>query len=407
MPPDPGCLCRLLARGADSVLCSSLSPWDWRQLVTSARNEGVQPLLCAVLESGGWLEALPDALRRQLTRSRFTTGAANWVSFEQLPEILSAIREAQPAADDRPTAVVVKGAVLAAALYPSFKLRPMVDIDLLVRRSRLEAVLEALKSLGYREEAPEMARGLRTIVRHGLSLRGGPLAKVVLDLHWNLIGGDADRRSPRLEWFWETEPLTPTEEFAREVAAFGGSHARLPLSFPQLTPTAHLPYLAAHLVLQHGSAEAPLLWFYDIHLLIERCGPRLDWEEIVRRAREFRWLAAVRAAVEGTRARFDTELPEGVITELDAAREPSSSWLIQSLAEPQTPATRFWTQLRCLGWTARLRFTWKTVRPRWGLRSMALPATPPVVVASRVSPPLGGDEPPPGRVDTRQDTEEA
>jgi hypothetical protein len=123
-----------------------------------------------------------------------------------------------------------------------------------------------------------------------------------------------------------------------------------------LAPTAHLLYLAAHLMLHHGGAEARLIWFYDVHLMVEREGDGLDWDELVRRASQFRWAPALAAALRGARDRFGTRLPDGLLEELAVAGNGQTAWLVRRRAAPlQTRATAVFAKVASLDWPARLR----------------------------------------------------
>jgi len=105
--------------------------------------------------------------------------------------------------------VILKGAALATTIYPNPALRPLSDIDLLIPRQHLEPAVQALKSLGYREPYPEMAPELNRAIHYHTHLRGGPQQSVAVELHWNLVAGDTDWRTPSLDWFWtQTEPIS-------------------------------------------------------------------------------------------------------------------------------------------------------------------------------------------------------
>ena len=69
-------------------------------------------------------------------------------------------------------------------------------------------------------------------------------------------------------------------------------------------------------MLQHGEGDSFLRWFYDIHLLIEREGERIHWDELVGRAREFEWTPTVNSALQTTRQSFQTRIPRGFLRSL-------------------------------------------------------------------------------------------
>jgi hypothetical protein len=172
-----------------------------------------------------------------------------------------------------------------------------------------------------------------------------------VEIHWGLVAGVDDRRSPRnLDWFWnQTEPVMVDIE--------SGAQFRRPETFVHLTPTAHLLYLAAHLVLQHGGAR--LLWYFDIHRLVSQSGQRLDWEKIQKQARELGWTTSLHAALTGVHERFRTSLPDNILESVEAERGFSQP---VGGAKPYDDAA--WDEMVNLTWPARVRFLWDHFFPR-------------------------------------------
>jgi len=321
------------------ALWSTLSQGEWNELAETARQEGVAPLLYHVQASAGWPSRMPTRLRGELRVECLKAGGSNLLVYRELGRILSALGGG---------VVLLKGAALANTLYPSIALRPMTDIDILVRRERVESAVETLRSIGYGDVAPEMTPGLSRQTHFEVALKGGPRGYVITELHWSLVGAEGDWRSPNLDWFWsETEAWRMEEE--RDAAG-------APLSALQLRPHAHLLYLAAHLMLQHGGANGRLLWEYDIHLLATRYAKRIDWEELRGRARDFHWAPALHAALVRTHRTFGTALPEGYLQALESDGDRRSKALVENKAQPiQTPATATWNYLRSLDRRSRRR----------------------------------------------------
>lgn len=363
-------VCQILAGQSKHVNWSVFSPSAWGFLVNVAQEEGVAPLLCYTLDAAGWPEGMPPLCRHDLRAAYYHTAAHNLLIYQELTRILTAIHNPalSPVEGSQFTirTVVLKGAALARTIYPDMALRPLSDIDLLVPRQYLEPAVQALRSLGYAEPHPEMVRGLNRATSWHVHLRGGPHQRIAVELHWNLIASDSDWRTPPLGWFWEQTERWKVEKGKWKKENGGGSPSNLhsPSSVFHLTPTAHLLYLAAHLMLQHGGAEARLLWFYDLHLLIAREGERLDWDELVGRAGEFRWAPALHAALSGLQARFDTQIPHRVLDSLAQIHDPQAQRLVQRKAvQTQAETTGIRVVLARLDWRARLRLAWSIACP--------------------------------------------
>jgi hypothetical protein len=103
---------------------------------------------------------------------------------------------------------VLKGPALAATVYPSIALRPFGDLDLLLPRQHLATAVQALRSLGYQEAYPDKIPRFTEMVSNNIEFRSTTPRRPIVELHWGLIAGDNDLRSPPLDWFWEqTVPL--------------------------------------------------------------------------------------------------------------------------------------------------------------------------------------------------------
>jgi hypothetical protein len=283
---------RFLSRALTGrILEDDVRDWtdsEWLELVERAIQEGVGPLLYDRL---GRLPAQPpEEPRRRLEREYYNTAAGNVLLYQELARILAALEGEE--------VLVLKGADLAASLYPNIALRPMGDIDLLVHPEALDAALHRLSESGYTSSIPEMAPGFNRLLRHGSLLTSADRRGVGVDLHWSLVYGPIDRRAPDLDWFWSRA----------ETSAFESAAGQIRL--PRLSATAHFLYLAAHLVLQHGASRGRLVWYYDLHLLSTL--RTLDWTELFRQAESIAWSDALCDAVTRTCELFGTELPEAL-----------------------------------------------------------------------------------------------
>jgi hypothetical protein len=173
---------------------------------------------------------------------------------------------------------VLKGAALAALVYPRPDLRPMGDLDLLVSPARGSEALELLRELGFEAGAPCWRQRL---VSHQLPPASrGPRCDVVVEIH---VAGLSYLAPGRLA-------LGRDARVARLPAAAGGA------PMPTLEPTAMLRQLVAHAV----NVRQPLLLVHlaDLARWIERFGDRIDWPELRERwPREHRRLAWLAQAV--------------------------------------------------------------------------------------------------------------
>ena len=122
----------------DRVSVWSDSP-DWSQVVAVAQREGLATILLA--RAGTF--ALPADARNQLETLRQHTRINNARRLMQLEEGLDRFD-----ADNIP-AIVLKGAALIALVYERAALRPMLDVDLLVRRDDFARAGKLFHAAGF------------------------------------------------------------------------------------------------------------------------------------------------------------------------------------------------------------------------------------------------------------------
>ena len=285
----PQNLCYLLVNHAEAVQ-GAMTELQWRKLVDLAVHERVGALLFRKLRERCELDELPDEARAALSEQYLLNAAQNRIFSSELARIAEKFENRDV------SCVLLKGAALAHSLYEEPALRPMNDIDLLIQPEELNSAINQMGSLGYEVLAAshlEHTAWLDQAANHHVHLRN-ILLGVSVELHWRLIGGKDDWRSPDSAWFWEQK---------RPLA----SVANLP--FYELAPEACLLYLAAHAELQHGVSSSPLLWYYDIYLLLEKYANELDWELVIKKAVELNWAEALFQALDSVELFFGLELP--------------------------------------------------------------------------------------------------
>jgi len=205
----------------------------------------------AVRDPAGAEAILPGL--REVTRK---TLVDNLVLLKALQDVASALSE------EGIGFVVLKGASLLGLVYPEIQMRPMTDVDLLIREKDWPKVGDTLQSRGYRLPAAEAERYYAENWYHQLVESSG-IPPTNLEFHWNLESVERSRIDP--------------EELIHEAVACeieGQPYLRL--------GDHHLfVHLAVHLA--HHYQSPALIWAVDIRRLIERGG--LDWEMIGRTAK--------------------------------------------------------------------------------------------------------------------------
>ena len=243
-----------LLKGADATTPAPPGPADaaWDTIISEAILQGLAPLLYGWLTGSGWAAKLPPALRERIKSNVFRLAARNIAFGRELARILRAFEARQVAC------APVRGPALAELLYGTITMRPMGDLDFLVRKDALPAVTDILQGLGFQERnrQPGFAQAYCNTLEFVSERHGG----MIVEPHWTIVYPPfADRIDMEAVW-------------KRCVRGTVGGVETWRLGREDL-----LLHLCLHLV--HRGDSAPLLWFYELDRLIRQAGDAFDWPE--------------------------------------------------------------------------------------------------------------------------------
>ena len=302
---------------------------DWEAARWAVQVYGIGPLLDRAAESWPDADALHPVFRSYLAEQRRLSGERVALLLQDLAEILRACEQEQIAA------IPLKGSLLATLYYAEPGLRPMNDLDLLVRPADEQRMLRLLERLRYQP----LARSQKHLLlarpeSHGpvVSFTGEhPDNPRSLDLHTRLA-----------EYFWGIHYDLTEEAWAGSVPGrLQDAEARV------LGPATLLHHLAIHASSDALARRLRLLHLADIALVADKLDPA-DWDRIVvgaqRRAEQRlvypalaltnRYYPVVPAAVLHA---LRSGVPQALLQQLDAS---SLDQLSFCNASPTTPADK-------------------------------------------------------------------
>lgn len=298
-PPLPGREERLLLRGArlrlddesrrelEGIVRAGV---NWDRILTRGREEGVLALLYTHLRQGlGRGAGVPAAVMARLQSAYLGNWARNVLLADRWAEALRLL------AGEAVEAITHKGLALIHTVYPDIALRPMADVDLLIRPRDIPAATRALRAGGYRapgdaRAAEEAFRGYLDFVRDS----------TVIDLHWELAHYCRFEGIVRVdhEGLWR-----------RAVPLAVGEVRGLTLS-----PEDLLLHLALHVTL--GSEFGRMIWFTDLDAVLRRFGSILDWGRVLEEATRWRVKVLLGVTLRICRESFGTPVPARVLSSL-------------------------------------------------------------------------------------------
>lgn len=222
------------------------SPLNWTRLFERAAGEGMSGLLAAQLQRLTRLDrrGLPPTLCTQAHHHIF---ARNGAFFAELAALRKELQQ------HGHQVILLKGGALIETVYQGhLGLRPLSDLDLLVRASDLPCIKAILLRRGFHPASPSST-----------FFTNGPTA---FDLHTDLIGATRIRRRA-LAFQFDAEALwrEATQLDARDPTV-------LVLSMPQ-----QFLHLTVH-TLKHSFSR--LIWLVDLALVWQR----LQWAELMPQA---------------------------------------------------------------------------------------------------------------------------
>ena len=252
---------------------------DFKYFVQTAREKGVASLAYQSLK---FYTPSNDAEKKALHHLRvsyLTTAAANDYYKEELIRILAAFRE-------RGVEVIpLKGITLAEKLYGDITSRDQsVDVDLLVREKDKERGRRILEDMGYSFTPVDEREEYRWYYAFHK-----PHQKMV-ELHWDIT---MMVRSPgRIEGLWRgTENMMPDGA-----------------QYLDFEPEELLLYLAAHLV--NSDSFRKLKYICDINRLIEKYQDQIDWDSLVKKAKDWNMRGSLYACLTLNSKLFGWKMPK-------------------------------------------------------------------------------------------------
>jgi hypothetical protein len=230
----------------------------WDRLADDSQYHGLAALIYTHLRQAG--VEMPDSVRRTLAAITVRQERAAKIQAEALAQILDCFDRAGVAA------LVLKGGALAHQIYASPGLRPMYDLDLLVRAADAQQAQSLLSGLGFQVSAPMGPGGFHQHLPPAMRTVNGQ--QIVVEIHINL--------------FQQNQPFLPSatfEELADRSVEFrlGDRTART------LGPEEMLWHVYRHAFCNSLPwSHLRLIWVADVVSVVEAWHERMDWERVAR-----------------------------------------------------------------------------------------------------------------------------
>ena len=279
----------------------ALAAWQQWENVLGKRtldlgSHRLLPLLYRNLHNHGIDEPLTVSFKQEY----FHTWSQNQFTFHRLAAL---IREFNQAGIET---MLLKGAALVILFYQDAGLRPMTDVDLLVRRNQAKRAIQLLTSLGWKSKysSPEALIPFEQAgeFRHGDNQN--------LDLHWCLMW--EGRQNLDGDEFW-------IESITTEIDGVP-THA--------LSPAHQLLHVCVHGAKWNDTSS--LRWVADAMMIIRSPRLKVDWDRLVRQAQELQLTLPMRDTLSYLSYLLDASIPREVLNSLqNTTTSKTERWFYQ------------------------------------------------------------------------------
>ena len=266
-------LCRCLKVEPDPAVGSELlglSSADWDRILALASGHKVMPLLHHRLKALGADRSIPSDVVQRLREAYWASAGTNIRLYHGLANVLDALQ------DGGMPVVALKGAHLAPIVYGNVALRPMMDVDLLIRRQDLVRAGEGLLEMGYAASRPSWREVADAASQHlpAFTKPGGPW----IELHRTIV----DPIGPQRQVFAPFQEIDVDGLWRRARPSTARDLRAL-----TLCPEDLLLHLCLHIAFQ-DRFRVDLKALYDIALAIQHYRAEMDWEQLDLRAQAWK-----------------------------------------------------------------------------------------------------------------------
>ncbi len=317
------------------------SGFDWDVLSQVVNSENLAPLLYQIVRDQ---DIVPATVEQSWNQAYIHNAARNTVLFHELEAVVRELNS-----KGLPV-VLLKGAALVETIYGgNAAIRPMIDIDLLVRRESLPTALRVLSEYcSAPSQIEAYAKENIEAVRQVMFRKAG-IVETLIDLHWSLLDSPFYPHRFFGDWAWETA----------KPALVGGTSVSI------LGCEALVLHLCAHLLIDQS--EYQLLELHDIAEVVTRYESQIDWDLMFTKAQQFDLVSPLQEVLSRVMEDWDIMIPNDAREKLSALRaSPAEAEFFTWLTRKNQPAVKLLSaNLASMpSWRERLRYIWRSIFPK-------------------------------------------
>jgi len=250
-------------------------PLNWEGVLNSAFWHGIAPLLYSNFKNIQENHFIPENVMDKLKKAYYGNVTRNMCMYEELNRIVKTFH------DIGVGVIVLKGMALANTVYSDMGLRPIGDIDLLVKKEDLHHAEKTMTELGYRFHGDMPPEWYRENHQHISYLHLGK--NIPVEIHWHI----ANKAHPSRIRIIDTDIIERWWEGAKTIE-FSGRKALI-LCPDDLIIHLSLHFLKHRFISQNGSfsSKGALIQLCDIFQTLKYYRDEIDWVRLKGEAEKY------------------------------------------------------------------------------------------------------------------------
>ena len=266
----------------------NFSDHDWEEFWMVSRIHSVTELLYSRIMALNIEQYFPDNVLERFREFLYPRASANSWLLQTGKEVTQRLLESGI------ETLALKGFFLQQAVYADDEIRPMNDVDLLVRREQIPAAIEILNEIGFRVLSHFDPAFENEDIKHVPPMQNE--FGQTLELHWNLLE-ENEPFSIDMEQVWEHKTCYSNRLWG--------------LSLEHL-----IVHLAIHGTYQHY-LRLGLRSLLDLNRVIKKFADEIKWEQVVTTTKDWNAEKSLWVSLKLTQKYLSLDLPEDVLLSLE------------------------------------------------------------------------------------------
>ncbi|MCI0454044.1 MAG: nucleotidyltransferase family protein [Candidatus Dadabacteria bacterium] len=155
-------------------------PLNWEEVLDSAKWHRVEPLLYHSLMDLPEAQIIPIEFMEHVKKSFYYNMATNINLYSELERLLDVFNKSGI------DVILLKGSVLGKTVYDNDSIRPLSDIDIMVKIDGIEKADKILSESGYVFNEKRSKEWVRENNYHFQYTH--PVKNIIIELHWHILG---------------------------------------------------------------------------------------------------------------------------------------------------------------------------------------------------------------------------